>query len=47
MLWSSAWKEAGSAAPAANPVSVDNLTHLYLNPTFAPSTYLPDHIANW
>jgi hypothetical protein len=47
MLWSSAWKEAQARSPAANPVSVDDLTRLYLDPAFAPSTYLPDHIADW
>lgn len=47
MLWSSAWKEANATPPAANPVSVDDLTRLYLDPTFAPSTYLPDHIPDW
>lgn len=47
MLWSSAWKEAGARPPAANPADIDDLTRLYLDPTFAPSTYLPDHIADW
>jgi hypothetical protein len=47
MLWSSAWKEAQAKSPAANPVSVDDLTRLYLDPAFAPSTYLPDHIPTW
>jgi hypothetical protein len=47
MLWTSAWKEARAKAPAATPASIDDLTRLYLDPAFAPSTYLPDHIADW
>ncbi|HEY2225771.1 hypothetical protein [Actinomycetospora sp.] len=47
MLWSSAWREAKAKAPAANPVGAGDLRSLYLDPAFAPSVYLPEHIADW
>ncbi|WP_132423133.1 S1/P1 Nuclease [Pseudonocardia endophytica] len=47
MLWSSAWKEAGAKAPAAKAVDPDVLEKLYMDPEFAPSVYLPDHVKDW
>ena len=45
MLWSSAWKEAGAAAPAAEEVKPEELSKRYLDRTFAPSMYLPEFVA--
>ena len=47
MLWSSAWKEADDKAPQAKRVDRDALKALYMDPEFAPSRYLPEHIADW
>ncbi len=42
MLWSSAWDEAGAAAPAARGVGRDDLRRRYLDHSFVPSLYLPE-----
>jgi hypothetical protein len=41
-LWSSAWEEAGAAAPPARARDRDELVRRYLDPDFAPSLYLPE-----
>jgi hypothetical protein len=42
MLWSSAWKEAGAAPPAATLVDLDVVHGLYADASFAPSLYLTE-----
>ena len=44
-LWSSAWAEAGAAAPPAAEVDPDELSARYLDRSFAPSLYLPEFAA--
>ncbi len=47
MLWSSAWAESGAAAPGNQVISRADLRDLYMDSAFAPSVYLPDHVADW
>jgi hypothetical protein len=42
MLWSSAWRQAGAAAPPAQLVDRDLLRDMYDDPTQARSLYLPE-----
>jgi len=42
MIWSSAWAEAGAAAPPATPADKRTLKRRYLDPDFAPSLYLTE-----
>jgi hypothetical protein len=42
MLWSSAWSEAGAAAPTASGADKARLRAMYSDPDFAPSLYLPE-----
>jgi hypothetical protein len=43
MIWSSAWAEAGAAAPPAAAVPRDALVALYSDATFVPSLFLPEY----
>ncbi|HEX8084515.1 MAG TPA: hypothetical protein VF529_09515 [Solirubrobacteraceae bacterium] len=47
MLWSSAWKEADAKAPPATALDRDAMKDLYMDPSFAPSMYLPEHVSRW
>ena len=42
VLWSSAWAEAGAAAPPARGADKRSLRRRYSNPDFAPSLYLTE-----
>jgi hypothetical protein len=41
-LWSSAWAEAGAAAPPAQARDRDELRRRYMDADFAPSLYLTE-----
>ena len=43
MLWSSAWAQAGAAAPSAQPIDRDALKALYMDQDFGSSLYLTEY----
>lgn len=45
MLWSSAWAQAGAAAPAAQQSDRDTLKGLYMEQDFGRSLYLTEYAA--